>query len=362
MTIPGDSHLEIHASCATYVLTEVGGIALALCCSGRSEPANSGVLGRWRELNLICHWEDHLSRLCDTTWSYWLRDLLPTLLSDLQRVPSLPPLFSAFAQPLQRLPIGRARQEFLKELRQALEDGIIQPICAKLEEDLRLLVHATMQVTRQSLPLSPPEDGIGVSSLTTFATHWIRCRGHQRSGGQMLGHRCAKCKVLVLLSNPSVTICYEKPALPHPIPKQHIQWNRWAMLPWLPCGLDVSFCWEVELRLSRHFYDLAALAPQDAEAYVRMQRTGSAVRAESDLGLSRKDQKQLIRHLLQWWEYTLRSVPWVLKIHLNLCSVLPSLSLLEIWVCGLPWFARPLTVTDFTWLMEVFQQVLWRRA
>lgn len=27
---------------------------------------------------------------------------------------------------------------------------------------------------------------------------------------------------------------------------------------------------EVELRLSRHFYDLAALAPQDAEAYVRM--------------------------------------------------------------------------------------------
>lgn len=108
---------------------------------------------------------------------------------------------------------------------------------------------------------------IGVSSLTTFATHWIRCRGHQRSGGQMLGHGCAKCKVrkvLVLLSNPSVTICYGKPTSPHPIPKQHIQWNRWAMLPWLPCGL------EVELRLSRHFYDLAALAPQDAEAYVRM--------------------------------------------------------------------------------------------
>ena len=32
---------------------------------------------------------------------------------------------------------------------------------------------------------------------------------------------------------------------------------------WVPHG-------EVELRLSRHFYDLAALAPQDAEAYVRM--------------------------------------------------------------------------------------------
>ena len=41
---------------------EVGGIALALCCSGRSEPANSGVLGRWRELQIICHWQDQLSR------------------------------------------------------------------------------------------------------------------------------------------------------------------------------------------------------------------------------------------------------------------------------------------------------------
>ena len=78
---------------------------------------------------------------------------------------SLPPLFSAFAQPLQRLPMGRARQEFLKELRLALEDGIIQPICAKLEEDLRLLVHATMQGTRQALPLSPPEDALAFLRL-----------------------------------------------------------------------------------------------------------------------------------------------------------------------------------------------------
>lgn len=97
-------------------------------------------------------------RLCDTTWSYYFRDLLPTLLSDMQRVQSLPPLFSAFTEPLQRLPIGRARQEFLKELRLALEDSIIHPICSKLEEDLRLLVHATMQGTRKNFPLSPPED------------------------------------------------------------------------------------------------------------------------------------------------------------------------------------------------------------
>lgn len=191
---------------------DVGGIALALCCSGRSEPANSGVLGRWRELQIICHWQDQLSRLCDTTWCYWLRDLLPTLLSDMQRVQSLPPLFSAFAQPLQRLPMGRARQEFLKELRLALEDGIIQPICAKLEEDLRLLVHATMQGTRQALPLSPPEDALAFLRLRPL--------------------RLTESDVV-----------------------------------------DIKD--QVELRLSRHFYDLAALAPQDAEAYVRMREQAS---------------------------------------------------------------------------------------
>ena len=51
-------------------------------------------------------------------------------------------------------------------------------------------------------------------------------------------------------------------------------------------------------------------------------RTGSAVRADSDLGLSRKDKTKLIRNLLQWWEYTLRSVHWVQILSLK--SVLRS--------------------------------------
>ena len=62
-----------------------------------------------------------------------MRDLLPTLLSDLQRVSSLPSLFTALAQPLNILPEGPARQEFLKELRRALEESIVQPLCAKLD-------------------------------------------------------------------------------------------------------------------------------------------------------------------------------------------------------------------------------------
>ena len=44
--------------------------------------------------------------------------------------------------------------------------------------------------------------------------------------------------------------------------------------------MQVILCRQVELRLSRHFYDLAALAPQDAEAYVRM-REQAGVRSKT---------------------------------------------------------------------------------
>ncbi|CAK9019640.1 unnamed protein product [Durusdinium trenchii] len=191
---------------ASRAFFDVGGIALALCCSGRSESASAGVGGRWRELRIVSQWQEQLRSLCDTSWCYWMRDLLPTLLSDL-RVPSLPPLFAALAQPLENLPEGRARQAFLKELRRALEESIVQPLCAKLEEDLRLLVHATMQGTREALPLAPPEEVLALLRLRPL--------------------RLTDADVVDLKD-------------------------------------------QVELRLSRHFYDLAALAPQDAEAYVRM--------------------------------------------------------------------------------------------
>ena len=66
---------------------------------------------------------------------YWLRELLPTLL-----VPSssLFHLLKALAEPLRSL-VGPARQEFLQELRAALEQ-LLEPLCKSVEEDLRLLV------------------------------------------------------------------------------------------------------------------------------------------------------------------------------------------------------------------------------
>ncbi|CAE7205665.1 Washc4, partial [Symbiodinium necroappetens] len=190
---------------------DIGAVALSLCCAARAEGASEGIAGRWRELRVASHWQHHLSRLCDTTWCYWIRELLPVLLEELRGtslVSALPWLFAAFAAPLEALvPEGRARDALLVELRKALEVGIMQPLCAKIEEDLRLLAHATMQANKDALPLAPPEEALVLLRLRPL--------------------RLTVTDVVDLKD-------------------------------------------QVELRLSRHFYDLAALAPQDAEAYARM--------------------------------------------------------------------------------------------
>ncbi|CAJ1340644.1 unnamed protein product [Effrenium voratum] len=193
------------------VYSDIGAIALALCCAGRSEPANAGISGRWREMRVASTWQQHLARLCDTTWCYWLRDLLPMLLAEVS-ASAVQPLFVAFAQPLTVLPEGVARHSFLRELREVLEASVVQPLCAKVEEDLRLLVHATMQGTREALPAAPPEEVLGLLQLRPL--------------------RLSDAHVVDLRD-------------------------------------------QVELRLSRHFYDLAALAPQDAEAYARMREAAA---------------------------------------------------------------------------------------
>ena len=111
---------------------------VARCFSQRGEAANAGLGGRLRELMVLKHWQEQLGRLCDTSWCYWLRELLPTLLSP-SLGQGLPPLVKALAEPLRKL-TGHTRQEFLKELREGLESALLQPLCARVEEDLRLLV------------------------------------------------------------------------------------------------------------------------------------------------------------------------------------------------------------------------------
>ena len=109
----------------------------------------------------------------------------------------------------------------------------------------------------------------------------------------MLGHRRAKCKMLVLLSTRNCHNLLNETHINTSKPRATYSMNHVAM--------RVGRVWEVELRLSRHFYDLAALAPQDAEAYVRMRE--QALSEQNRIWGSKR------RNLLQFWEYTLRSVP-----------------------------------------------------
>ncbi|CAE8687170.1 unnamed protein product, partial [Polarella glacialis] len=192
---------------------DAGAFALSLFCASRSESASQGPAGMWRELRVASSWSSQLSRLCDTSWCYWVRELFPELLSDLRQksraVQALPLLVEAFASPLSSIvPVdsttGRA---LLAELRAALEAGIVQPLCSGIEQDLRLHVHAVMQGTMDLLPLAPQPEVLALLQLRPLG-----------------------------LTKSSV--------------------------------VDIKD--QVELRLSRNFYDLTALAPQDAEAYERM--------------------------------------------------------------------------------------------
>eukprot|EP00931_Biecheleriopsis_adriatica_P019704 TRINITY_DN13361_c0_g1_i2.p1 TRINITY_DN13361_c0_g1~~TRINITY_DN13361_c0_g1_i2.p1 ORF type:complete len:1202 (+),score=292.24 TRINITY_DN13361_c0_g1_i2:38-3643(+) len=192
---------------------DIGALALSLCCASRSEPVTAGITGCWRQLRVASTWRSHLARLCDTSWCYWMRELLPELLADVRQRPNsvsaLPPLFAAFASPLNEIVDEgtAAGKAFLSELQSALETGVLQPLCTGIEEDLRLLTHATMQANRDILPSSPPAEYLALLKLRPLS-----------------------------LTKKSV--------------------------------VDIKD--QVELRLSRRFYDLAALSQQDAEAYARM--------------------------------------------------------------------------------------------
>lgn len=213
----------------------------SLHCAGQAHQLlGPSAGGCWRELQMMCDWREHLARLCDTSWCYWFRDLLPELLRDLCGRPGaagrLPWLCSAFTSPL-RGPLsldpdsgggtGAWRQgpskalhlAYLDEVRRALESGVLRPLCRTLEEDLRLRSHAAMQ------------------------------QHHQPFGADTLQ------------------------ASAQPLPKAALA-EALGLLALRPLRLApgefLDLRDEVECQLSKTFHDLSALSPNQSEAYARM--------------------------------------------------------------------------------------------
>ena len=53
-----------------------GVLGAARCFSQRGEAANAGLTGRMRELRVLNHWQEHLKRLCDTSWCLEASDFI----------------------------------------------------------------------------------------------------------------------------------------------------------------------------------------------------------------------------------------------------------------------------------------------
>jgi len=187
--------------------------ALALCCTGQESLISSGSGGYWRVLKLSSNWWHEISRLCDTSWCYWVRELLPELLTTAmaqpRRTTGLPRLCRAFAAPLDSLmPTGsRLRSAYLQEMRNAINNCMIEPSCQKIEQDLRLHVHAVMEKKPELVPVAPDP-----------------------------------CIIALLRLRP---LCLAPSAI-----------------------IDLKD--QIERRLSSTFYNLTALSPHLAEAYMRM--------------------------------------------------------------------------------------------
>lgn len=104
-------------------------------------------------------WTTRLERLCDTSWIYWIREYAPHFIKAQQKQiggpAGLPRLCNAICSPLKKLVPSDSElgQQYVKDVRGWVEDSIVGPLCASIEEDLR---HYTFAVTQTSLDKLPP--------------------------------------------------------------------------------------------------------------------------------------------------------------------------------------------------------------
>mmetsp|Transcript_92222 Transcript_92222/g.192845 ORF Transcript_92222/g.192845 Transcript_92222/m.192845 type:complete len:1244 (-) Transcript_92222:152-3883(-) len=214
--------------------------ALVLCFAGaliaQDNKRHTAVRDQWSELRSSFRWQHQLQNLCDTSWCFWLRrDVFKVLLNDLQSsksaprgVLAVPGLCQAFAAPLETLlvvpaagndapnaPVREMRRDvvgtlaiqYLYSLRKDLQEAIIEPLAQSIEDSLRNHVFGVTQSLPDNLTLNIDP------RVRSFL--WLR----------------------PLRLGPKVVV-------------------------------DIKD--QVEMRLSKVFYDLTALQPQDAEVYLRM--------------------------------------------------------------------------------------------
>lgn len=145
-------------------------LAVAMCCGTKgslvaSIQAKEGMSASlWRELCVLSRWQCHLDRACDTSWAFWTRGFFPELCKDIfsrpQDAPRLYHLCRAFIGAFKTLtpsetPMG---QQYFKELKDALDEHICEPLTQKIEEELRIQTHVALQLSPGNLPKPESRD------------------------------------------------------------------------------------------------------------------------------------------------------------------------------------------------------------
>lgn len=143
------------------------GLRVALM-KGSSAYSASGAVGRkmWM-LDMLAEWQNRVRSVCDCSFLYWNRELLPSLLQSVYRRPEeagrLPYLVAGFGdadnllQSARNVPLdlfggsgmeGLAAptedlvSEYRKFVLASIDEEVVRPTCTAIETDLRLAVHA----------------------------------------------------------------------------------------------------------------------------------------------------------------------------------------------------------------------------
>jgi len=136
-------------------------------------------LSKLWKLTLCADWQRQLREACDCTFLYWSRELLPAFVGEIwddnQRAPRLPYVLSAFSDCKALLSAAQHeadhsvfRAAYAKYVEDTVAEELITPLCAAIENDLRLHVHS---VHLEHLAAPNPKRGLGGDGARTFGRY-----------------------------------------------------------------------------------------------------------------------------------------------------------------------------------------------
>jgi WASH complex subunit 7 len=137
-------------------------LALSVCISMNpnivKEPEAENAQLLLKRIQLLSSWQGNFHDACNCSFLLWNRELLPTFIKDIYNYPTeanrLHYVCAAFGDAARLLrnaqhepDPGKHVLAFKQFIAKSLEEGIVEPLCRDVENDLRLRIHAKTQGT-----------------------------------------------------------------------------------------------------------------------------------------------------------------------------------------------------------------------